>query len=294
MKRRGLSSFAADAAFWRRLAYVGARHGPRPWLTYSPPVFGVACAALMPSARRAVRRNLRAVLGPRAAWVEHLDVARTFASYAGCLAEALAAERPEARSAQRRFREGDTLRQRLAAPEGLVVVTGHVGAWDAAAPLLARDLGRDVMVVMRKEPDAAARVLHDGVRERAGVRVVHVGDHPLDALPLLRHLGRGGIVAAQLDRTPPGTRQLEVELFGRPFRVPEGPFTLAALAGVAVLPVFVRRLGHFDYEFSGGEPIVLPRRPSPAELAAAARAAVREMERFVLQAPTQWFHFDAA
>ncbi len=191
-----MSSFAGG--FWRRLAYLGARYGPEPWLRFSPPFFGVAIAAVLPGMRRTVRGNLRTVVGPRSAWLEHVDVARTFASYAGCLAESLASERPEAKRARRRVVDR-TLFDVLERPGGLILATAHVGAWDVAASLLARDVKRPVIIVMQAEQSEAARRLHDGVRERGGVRVVHVGDHPLDALPLLHHLRDGGVCAVQLD-----------------------------------------------------------------------------------------------
>jgi KDO2-lipid IV(A) lauroyltransferase len=120
---------------------------------------------------------------------------------------------------------------------------------------------------------------------------VHVGAHPLDSLPLLKHLRSGGVVAAQIDRSYPNQRSLDVEMFGRPFRIPEGPFVLSALVGAPVLPVFVRRVDYFDYEFSISPAIQLPRRAGPDHIQRAAEQATMEMERFIRAHPTQWFHF---
>jgi KDO2-lipid IV(A) lauroyltransferase len=279
-----------DSAFWRRMAYAGARYGPEAWVRVSPPVIGLACALALGPARRRVRANLRRVHGPRRALEERWDVARTFVSYAGCLTEGLACERPAAQRATRRFRD-DGLSAALGAGGGLIVGTAHFGAWDAAAPLLARDFARPVLVVMAPEPDARARSLHDGVRERAGVRVLHVGAHPADALPLLHHLRDGGVVAVQLDRAPPGGRVLDVPFLGGLMSMPAGPFALAALSGAPLLPVFVRRAGRLEYEVGGGPAIRLPRRAGHAELSAAAALAARELERSVRACPTQWFDF---
>jgi phosphatidylinositol dimannoside acyltransferase len=283
---------APDSELLRRLAYAGARYGPRFWLRHSPPWFGLAFGAALPRLRAAVRENLRLVHGPRPRLIEQLDVARTFTQYAHCLAEALAMDRPEARASRRRIRGEEHLHAAVARGGGVVLVTAHIGPWDAAARLLALDLSAEVIVVMTKEPDSRARRLHDDVRQRDGVRVTHVGAHPLDGLPLLRHLRARGVVAVQLDRLPPSGRTLSVALFDRPFFAPEGPFRLAALAGAAVLPLFVRRVGPFDYEFDATPPILLPKRPDPSRLRAAAQAAVTEMERFIRAHPTQWFHFD--
>lgn len=281
---------APGSAFWRRLAYAGARFGPEAWLRMSPPVFGVAFALALPRARRRVRDNLRRALGRRSAVEEQIDVARTFVSYAGCLAEALASERPSSSRAERRFRD-DELRALFTSGRGLIVGTAHFGAWDAAAPLLSRDFGRPVLVAMQAEADPGARAVHDAVRTRSGLNVVHVGRHPLDALPLLHHLKDGGIVAVQLDRAAPGSRSLEVPFLGGQLTMPEGPFSLASVAQVPLVPVFVRRVGYLSYEFRAGGTVVLPGRASPADLATAAQRVAAELEHSVRACPTQWFDF---
>jgi KDO2-lipid IV(A) lauroyltransferase len=281
-----------EGELFRRLAYVGARYGPKLWLRYSPPWFGLAFGAALPAARASVRRNLRMVHGPRPKLVEQLDVARTFAAYAHCLAEALAMDRPEATAARRRIRGERHFDSVVASGRGVMLVTAHIGPWDAAAGLLAHDLAAEVVVVMTRERAARARRLHDRVRRRGGVRIAHVGDHPLDGLPVLRHLCRGGVAAVQLDRKPPSGRTIEARLFDQPFAVPEGPFRIAAMAGATLLPLFVRRIRQFDYEFSVCPAIALPRRPSAEQLQLAAQTAVIEMERFIRAHPTQWFHFD--
>jgi phosphatidylinositol dimannoside acyltransferase len=285
---------APEGEFFRRLAYAGARYGPRLWLRYSPPFFGLLFGTVLPKARAAVRRNLRLVHGSRPALIENLEVARTFTEYAHCLAEALAMDRPEAQRARRRIRGEEHLRAALDRGGGVMLVTAHVGPWDAAARLLALDLTSEVVVVMTPEQDRRAGRLHDTVRKRGGVRITHVGAHPLDGLPVLRHLRGGGVAAAQLDRLPPSGRTIETLLFDRPFSVPEGPFRVAALSGAAILPLFVRRVAEFDYEFSTAPALTLPRRPRADQLRQVAQVAVTEMERFIRAHPTQWFHFDGA
>lgn len=275
----------------RRLARWGARSGPPALLHAAPPVFGVLFALLSRRRRVQLTVNLRRARGGRRRVDEPWLVARTFINYASCLAEALAHGRPEAARATARLVGAEHLAA-LPPDQGLVVVTAHVGAWDAGGALLARDLRRRVTVVMEPEASAHARSLHDAVRAEAGVDVLHVGGEALAALPLLRRLRSGGVVALQLDRAAPSQRSLPVTLFGHPASVPEGPLRLAALARVPLLTIFARRLEAFRYEFHVGAPITLARHPEPPELTAAAQQLAREFEAFVARHPTQWFAFE--
>ncbi|HEY4156949.1 MAG TPA: lysophospholipid acyltransferase family protein [Polyangiaceae bacterium] len=280
-----------NGAFLRRLAYAGARYGPRLWVEHSPRVFGAAFALALRDKRGIILRNLRRVYGRRAFLAEQRDVLLTFTGYAACLAESLGADRDDAADARIRIEGEAHLRGALAAGQGLILVTAHVGPWDAAARFLARDFSADVMVLMESEADLGARELHDSIRERSGVRVLHVGGDPLDALPVLRHLRAGGVVAFQLDRLSPSGRSLNVQLFGSRAEIPEGPFRLAALAGAPIVPIFAHRAGYFAYEFAVSDPIRLPRRATETELEQAAHRAASAMQGFIARHPTEWFHF---
>ena len=280
-----------DSAFLRRLAYAGARFGPRFVIEHSPKLFGTAFALALPETRQRVRENLRRVKGRQGFLTEQRDVVQTFTSYAACLAESLGIERADGQNTDVTVLGEQRLRSVLAAGQGVILVTAHIGPWDCAAHLLAKGFSADVIVVMLAEPNEAARELHDAVRARTGVRVVHVGDHPLDALPLLRHVRGGGVVAVQLDRAAPGGRSLDVELFGGKEQVPEGPFRLAALSGAPIVPIFAHRVGYFRYEFSVEEPIWVRRQATPGELREAAASAAQTMQSFISRHPTEWFHF---
>jgi lauroyl/myristoyl acyltransferase len=280
-----------DSALLRRLAYAGARFGPRFVIEHSPKFFGTAFALALPETRGRVLRNLRRIKGERSFLSEQRDVVETFTSYAACLAESLGIERGDARGTELVVHGEAHLKAALASARGVILVTAHIGPWDCAARLLAKDFSADVVVVMLAEPDEEARKIHDSVRERTGVRVMHVGDHPLDSLPLLRHVRNGGVLAVQLDRGAPGGRFLDVELFGRAEHVPEGPFRLAALSGAPIVPIFAHRAGYFRYEFSVEAPIWVERAAGQVELQTAAAAAARCMQAFISRHPTEWFHF---
>lgn len=273
----------------RRLAHAGARYGPRPFVERAPVVFGALFACLMPEHRRHVQHNLRRILGPRHAVTEHLQAARTFVEFAHCLTEGLASDRSDAREGRLEVTGRPHLDDGLSGG-GAIFVTAHTGAWDVAARQLRQDFQTEVMLAMAAEPSAAARGFHDSLRARSGLRVVHVGQHALDALPIVRHLRSGGVLAVQLDRVGP-LPALEVELFGERARVPAGPFAIARITQAPIVPVFCRRTGYFSYAIEASPVIRLDRTSTDRELGAAAQEAARAMERFIRRHPTQWFDF---
>ncbi|HEX3770721.1 MAG TPA: lysophospholipid acyltransferase family protein [Polyangiaceae bacterium] len=284
------AAFSLDGSFWRRAARWGAR-GPEWFVRVTPPVVGVVVCALAPAPRKAIADNLRRIRGSRGALRDAADVARTFATYAACLTEVLGGQPPRSHAVIK----GELhMEDAIAEGKGIVVVTAHTAGWEVVGPLLARDRHLDMTIVEAAEPDAAASAIQDEARRAMGIRVAHVGDDPLSALPLAKHLRGGGVVALQIDRTPPGLRTRAVTLFGQPAGVPEGPLRLASLTGAPIVPVFVARTGHRRYEIVASAPIRLDREPSEAALDAAAQEMASRLEAFVRAHPTQWFHFRSA
>jgi KDO2-lipid IV(A) lauroyltransferase len=173
----------------------------------------------------------------------------------------------------------------------LIIGTIHSGGWDVLGALLTGDLELDVVVVMAHEADAAAERLHDEVRGKRKLRVVHVGDDALDALPLLGQLRRNGVVAMQLDRTPPGMRSIPVRLFDGEGAMPGGPFHLARLARAPLLPIFCARTGFRRYRIVVHPPVRVDRDAPPDAVAAAAQSVADRITAFLRAHPSQWFNF---
>lgn len=286
--------FAHDSAFWRRLAATGAQRFPKWWLRYTPPVFGVAAALAVPSARRAVVANLRRIRGPVSRWRDAVDVGRTFASYAGCVAEVLANGSKNEVLPEVELDGARHLHEAIAVGHGVLLLTMHTGGWEMASPLFARDTNLDVVVVMEGERSAEAQAIHDRARAASGVKVMNIGSDPLDALPLIRHLKDKGGIAFQIDRPPPSGRVLRVKLVGGAADIPEGPFRIAQLSGAALVPVFCARLGFRHYTLRAYPGTFLPRRATSAQVQESAQRAADAMSDFLHDYPTQWFNFGNA
>ena len=280
-----------DSVLYRRAVLTAVRIGPDFFLRHSPPIFGLLCAGLLPDARRRVVANLRRVFGRRSRFRESLDMVSVFANFSHCLTEVFVAaverSQPIVRCVQ-----GEKEIRALDLDKGLIVVTAHVGGWQAAGSVLRSFGDQQVLVVMQRERDGQAQALQDATRASAGMRV-HLSEGPLDALVLLSHLRKGGIVAIQIDRVPEGVRSRKVEFLGEASHIPEGPLRLASISGAPVVPAFARRVAFMEYEVTLGTPIFVRSRPSGAELDEAALMLAHSVEAFVRANPTQWFHFNA-
>jgi KDO2-lipid IV(A) lauroyltransferase len=287
---RNRAAFALDGALWRRLARWGSSR-PEWFVRVTPPVVGVVTCALAAERRRFVRDNLHRVRGPRGAVRDTVDVARTFVNYASCLAEVLGSGAAHARVPEAVVWGELHVLDAISDGRGLLFATAHTAGWETVGPLLSRDHGLRLMIAAAPERDPRARVIQDGARRAQGLLVAHVGDDPLSALPLARHLRDGGAVALQIDRTPRHQRTRDVALFGSRARIPEGPLRLAALTGAPLVPVFAARTGHRRYVVHLEPPIRVPRVASAAEMDGAAQSLASSLERFVRAQPTQWFHF---
>jgi KDO2-lipid IV(A) lauroyltransferase len=289
-----LQALQPDSVVWRRALDAGVRLGPDPLVRYAPPAFGLAFGAALPRARELVRANLRRIFGERPALVELRDIAAVFATYASCLTEGLLLGSGRGYELTSHAPGVEHYHACAAEGRGVIIATAHTAGWEAAGPMLSEVHPAEVVIVMRRERDPRARAIQDEARLRAGVKVVHIGDSPLDALPLLRYLKGGAVVAMQIDRVHPGMRTREVMFLGARSPMPEGPLSLSALSGAPILPMFTRRLGFMEYEVAVSPPIRLPRRPSDEELDRAAQTMSDAMEAFVKAHPTQWFHFAGA
>jgi KDO2-lipid IV(A) lauroyltransferase len=284
-------AFASDGELWRRLAHFGAAHLPEWWMRYSPPFFGLAAAAFVPDARRAVLANLRRIRGDGTPLRDALEAGQTFANYASCLSEALAYGSKNEGVPELLLPGKHHMTDALADGKGAIIATAHTGGWDVAGPVFGHDHQVDLVMVMERERHPGAGRLNDDARLAGGLSFVHVGEDPLASLPLLRHLRHGAVVAIQIDRAPRSMRAREVRLFGARAKIPEGPVRLAQVTGAPIVPMFCRRLGFRSYMLEVLPALRVARHADEASLDAACQHITDAMADFLRRHPTQWFHF---
>ena len=268
-----------------RVATAVASALPRPVrLRVAAALAGVA-GRRFPAERAVVRRNLARILPGAPARELDALVAAVFRHFAICFADLITANRRADIGALVAGIEGmGGLEKAARAGRGLVVLTAHLGNWELAGRMLARDGARPMHIVVAAEADPAVeRFLRGGA---APVRFV-TRTAPTASLSLLSALRRGEIVAMQGDRAL-GTRGDVLQpFFGAPAPFPLGPFVLARAAGAPVVPAFCLLDADRRYRIVVGMPSLV----EPGGEAAALGRWVAVLEVMVRRHPSQWFNF---
>ncbi|HXV77555.1 MAG TPA: lysophospholipid acyltransferase family protein [Candidatus Polarisedimenticolaceae bacterium] len=292
---RLLGPFHVTGPFWYRLHLFGMKILPWWMVGLVIHLFTAFFFCTLIRIRRAIASNLDAAIGPADWWERQRRIHRTMLALAWSLSE-----RYEWLAGKTRTdAEVDNLaawRAVAGTDRGLIVVTAHVGNWEIGSALPARRERRRIHLVREEELDPRAqRFIRQLLSRQTDDRyTTHfaTGDPRLGIL-LREALERGDVVALQGDRPRAGGKVLEVSLFGRPFRVPVGPFALARVAEVPLLPVFMLREGRTRYRVHFRQPIRVARSSDrERDHRSAAERFAAEIEWAISAAPHQWFCFN--
>lgn len=291
--RRLLGPLHVTGVFWYRFHCWGVRALPRWGIAPAVLSFTIFFFLALRRIRRAVASNLEALLGRCGAFERQRRVWRTLWSYAWC-----ETEHYEHLVTKRKVKvkiEDAARATSRGTGEGFVLVTAHVGQWEAGSMVAPSFEHRRVHVVREAELDPQAQEFVERQFAEscpAGVTVHFVRRGPDLSWKLLRALRQGEVVALQGDRPYAGGRTMRATLCGRPVEFPLGPVALARAAGVDLLPVFIFRDGRSHARVVFRPPIPVARDGEAEEDSAAAIGRVAaEIEWAIRQHPEQWFCF---
>jgi phosphatidylinositol dimannoside acyltransferase len=183
----------------------------------------------------------------------------------------------------------DNMQRAVAGGRGVVAVLPHLGNWDAAGRFMLLRGIPIVSVAERLRPERLFRLFLDH-RRSLGMEIVEAGPAGSVGRQLRAELSRGRVVALVADRDLTG-QGVEVEMFGKPRRLPAGPAMLSVASGapVVVAPVYHREEGWHCQMYP---PIVAE---DSGDRRADARGLTREIgaafERAISAAPADWHLF---
>ncbi len=245
--------------------------------------------------RRAVTGNLRRVSGKRGLLLQW-KVYRVFYSFCDLMVSYCYV--PQATHAQLLDMlvdsqgSGAKIEECLAAGNGLIVWTAHVGNWEFASRLLAIYGPVNVARVVEDNP---AEITLRNLMASERIKTVDLKQGVPATIELLQALRRNEIVAIQGDRVYQ-RRTFEVPFFSQPTSFPLGPFVLSQVSGAPVLPAFVIRRGWLRYQTLIGEaipaaPRSVTRDGDDAGLYEAMRQAVKFLEATLTTYYDQWMNY---
>lgn len=191
----------------------------------------------------------------------------------------------------------DQLARLIARGRGLILVTGHIGAWELLGARVARLLerrGRGPLAVVTgtvHNPPVDAML----ERRRRALGLLPVPRRQ-GLAPVLRHVRAGGVAAVLLDQNLDDTDPA-VPFFGQPAPTPDAVARFAVGRGVPLLPVAMA----WDEE-SGRHVIMRDRvlneeaaladdKPDQARVDRLHRECQNALESFVRRNPEQWVWF---
>jgi predicted LPLAT superfamily acyltransferase len=187
---------------------------------------------------------------------------------------------------------GARIEQCLAAGNGLIVWTAHLGNWEFASRLLAM-YGR--VNVARVVEDNPAEITLRNLMASEWIKAVDLKQGIPATIELLAALRRNEIVAIQGDRVYQ-QRTFDVPFFSQPTRFPIGPFVLSQVSGAPVLPAFAIRRGWLRYQLLMGNPIAavppaVKGGDGEADLYQAMSEAIRFLEKTLAVDYDQWMNY---
>jgi len=281
--------FLVRGVFWRQFLRWAVLNIPI-WVEPAAIAWWSLLFLLWGPGRRGVMRNLTAIKPGSWSAVNFLRCYRVFWNYAWTITDNV------------RFKElhvvpdweftGWRAFETMQASGGAILLTAHMGSYDLGAHLFSETSGHRVIVVRAPESDPQTRAF-ESTHQPDGVRVAFNVNSTDLAIDLLHAIRDGEIIAVQGDRVTEGITALPATLFGRPARVPAGPFALALATGAPIYPIFIIRGGRRRYRLLACEPISVRRTRSRDEaLAAAVAVWTGDLEHVIRTWWYQWFQFE--
>ena len=260
-------------------------------LTYAllPPV-ALYYSFVSPDVRATMEYHER-VFGKVPWWKRRWLVFRHFLSFGIALIDRTAILAGKNQDFTFSFDGEEHLRAAVAEGRGLLLLTAHIGNWEAAGQLLNR-LDVPINVTGFDHEVSEIRSLLNQA-SKPNFRLVPLTGSPTDTIPLVAAMRRGEIVAMMGDRVY-GSPSVPVSFLGQNAHFPIGAYVMAAIAGAPLVHVFNLRERGWHYHFFGFPP-QRPAMPAhekrDAYLHDCAAHFAANLTSVLKRAPLQWYNF---
>ncbi|MBX3241899.1 MAG: lipid A biosynthesis acyltransferase [Chitinophagaceae bacterium] len=177
-----------------------------------------------------------------------------------------------------------------AGKKGGLLLSAHIGNWEAAGHLLER-LNTRINIVMF---DGEHRKIKDYLQTVTGDRnanIIVIKDDLSHIYAINEALSNNELVCMHADRFVERVKTITVDFLGKPARFPAGPFVLAAQFKVPVSYVFAMKEKKFHYHFYATPIQQYDFTDRKAAMHQMTKEFAAAMEKMVHLYPEQWYNY---
>ena len=183
------------------------------------------------------------------------------------------------------------LREIVRMGRGGILLSAHVGNWEAAGHLLKR-LNTRVNVVMYDGEHEQIKAYLEEVTGANNFNVIVVKEDLAHVYAIGEALQKNELVCLHADRFTEGSKTVVRQLLGAPAHFPLGPFILFSTFKVPVSVVFAFKESAHHYHFYGSAPITLEAQSDRgAAINNLINTFVNDLEQMIKKYPEQWFNY---
>jgi predicted LPLAT superfamily acyltransferase len=189
------------------------------------------------------------------------------------------------------FEGEENLHDIAAQGKGGILLSAHIGSWEAAGHLLHR-LRTRINVVMFDGEHQNIKKYMTSVTGGPNFNVIVIKNDMSHVYAIGDALAKNELVCLHADRFLPGNKTIVRPILGSDAEIPEGPFAMAAAFNVPVSVVFGFKETMRHYHLFGSTPLL--RRPDESKPEFRERlinAFIAEVDQKIRMYPEQWFNY---
>ena len=186
----------------------------------------------------------------------------------------------------------ENLKKIIKKGKGGILLSAHIGSWEAAGHLLKR-LGTRINIVMYDgEQPQIKEYLETVIDERnLNINIIIIRDHISHIYEISEAFNKNELICMHADRFLEGNRTISFNFLGEEALFPLGPFLLAAHIKVPVSFVFSMKETSSHYHFFAGEIKEYDQGSKKINIQKIIADFVEEMEKKVKAYPLQWYNY---
>ena len=174
--------------------------------------------------------------------------------------------------------------------EGFLHLSSHIGNYEIAGYTLVSER-KTINAVVYAHEKATVMENRNNMFVKTNIKMITLKEDMSHLFEIDEAVCGGDIVSFPTDRFMGQAKCVECDFLGRPAKFPQGPFSVAAMRGLDVLAVNVMKTGAKKYHIYVTPLHYDKQQQRKEQIRQLSQAYVAELEKRVLQYPTQWYNF---